>query len=116
MATIELFQERISTEAGHTVVNRVDATTQMEPEIFVMRTTDDTFSHVAAVDDMMVYPNAKELNKGFYRVAEVELLFVDVATAIAYATNVKCRVQALVSTYTNDVATFVGSESETFNS
>jgi len=114
MATMTLFQQRTNEGPdGYKIKNRVDAAADIPMEVFVVKTIDDTFDHVATIEDFF-YPAVKDVEIPYYRVSEVDRLFDNVETAISFASHVKFRVDAVVKAYTPDVSDFVGSESTDF--
>jgi len=114
MATMTLFQQRTNIgPPGYNIKNRVDASVDIPKEIFVVKSFDDSFDRVASIGDLF-YPTVKNIAVPYYRVKEVDRAFDNVETAIAFASAVKTRVDALVKAYTPDVAAFLGSESTDF--
>lgn len=109
-ATVNLYQERSSQGPdGYTVLTRVDLATGIPTEIFVHRSSDETFSHVAGLDDFY-WPVVKDITKGYYRKAEATKTYPDVRTAIDYAAYIKDRVTALLLVFETEILDFVGTE------
>jgi len=108
-ATITLYQERTNIEGGHRIYSHVTESTLIPPELFLFKEIDDTFSHVASVEDL-AYPTTPTVGIGYYRLAEVTQDFSDVGQAIDFAADIKRRLQLVATAYTEDVDSFDGSE------
>jgi len=112
-SSIQVYQERVNVAGGHNVITTVQSATLIPKELFVFNQTDDTFSHVATVNDL-VYPTASDPAWSHYRLDTVTRSFEDVSTAIEYASHVKSRLEAVTIAYTQDADDFSGSELTTY--
>jgi len=85
----------------------------IEKELFVMRVSDDSFSHVALVYDLKTFPNSKQeaLTKrlAFYRVSQMQRTFEVKPTAANFSTYTKQRLAFVTKDWAGDsVAEFGG--------
>jgi hypothetical protein len=98
--------------------NEVPATIGIPLQLFVFNTTDASFSHVAAVNDIESYPVGQAagntMNKPFYREAKVTRIFGDIVTAISFASHVKSRLTFLTNEYPSAQDKFLGETTTTF--
>jgi len=78
----------------------VDAAQGIEPQLFVVATTDDLFSHVATVADLSAYPPDKATAQAreslFYRVAAIDLLLTTQTMAVAASDQTQARLSRVV--------------------
>lgn len=108
-SSIQVYQERVNIPEGHRIINEVQSATLIPKELFVFKSTDDSFSHVATINDLE-YPTANDPGYSHYRLDNVTKDFEDISTAIEFAAHIKVRLQEVVTAYTQDAADFAGSE------
>lgn len=111
-----------SVQAGplYRVDDEVTASSGIDPEVFVFRTSDEAFNRIATVDDMMLLPNtrAQALIDGddYYRLAQVVKDYESLKTADDAATTIVGRIKQLLVDYDAAVNEFVGTTTETLSS
>jgi hypothetical protein len=90
----------------------------IQPQVFVFRTVDETYSHVATVSDMDWWPNtyaeALEDGKNFYRLAECVVSFEEVDTADEFASYTLTRLDLLTASYSTYKLEFEGSDTHVY--
>lgn len=86
----------------------------IEPEIFVMETSTDDFQHVALVSDMQAWPTSREAAvaayKPYYRASEFSRAFPLKGKALAFAEDVRRRVEILNTAWSADSNAAFGGE------
>ena len=91
---------------------------QIDPEIFVLSTEDDSFNHVATVWDMQTYPNTKQeaqaTGSPFYRVTQAVVDYENENTAVSAASYTLARVDALAREYQVVNEGFLGTTEHTY--
>jgi hypothetical protein len=108
-SSIQVYQLRSNPYGGHRIITTVQSATLISKELFLFNQSDDTFTHVCTVTDLS-YPTTADGIAPYYRKDSVTQDFTEVATAIEAATDIKDRLQLVVSAYTEDAASFAGSE------
>lgn len=120
MASVTHTQVRSSVLSGYQIVDTVTATVSIPTQLFVFKTTDDSFSRVATVFDVGEYPDNKPdaIANGdpYYRGAVVTIVYAQLDDAVNFAQTTHDRLQSLVIEYAAATTTFVGSTTETLTS
>lgn len=112
MAFLTHTQTRRISPIGFQVESVVTNAVEIPPEVFVFRSENDVFSHVASAWDLETIPVEKTPEVGYYRQSQVVRDFEKVIEAIDFGHMVKGRLKRLVSDYTRAQDAFVGSETE----
>jgi hypothetical protein len=112
MATITHTQTRSLVSEGAQVAEVVTATTLIEQAVFVYRQDDGSFSHVASVRDMAVYPAVSTPGVTFFRNPSCTRVFPTVHEADAFATFVREQLKRLTVEW-DAASLFIGSTTET---
>lgn len=90
----------------------------IQAQVFVFRTVDETYSHVATVNDMDWWPNsyAEALadDKNFYRLAACVVSFDSVDTANEFAGYTLERIDLLTTAYSTYKLEFEGSDTHVY--
>lgn len=90
----------------------------IQPQVFVFRTIDQSYSHVAVVRDMDEWPvtqeEAEEAELGFYRQASCVVSYDTVETADEFAAYTLERVEFLTDQYSAYKLTFEGSDTHVY--
>lgn len=85
------------------VVDSCTTSDGIDPAVFVFRLSDDGFSHVATVRDLVTYPATRAAavtaKADFYRLATVTFESPSVREANSFTVTVTHRVQALCNEY-----------------
>lgn len=119
MASLTHTQTRsLSPSAGlYRVTEQVTASSDMPTEVFILRvlSSGHLFSRVATVDDLLNLGTTASSGE-YYRVSSFNRDFSTLAEAKLFSGHVKTRLNALVKDYTESVASFLGTESETVSS
>lgn len=125
MSWIQLTQNQtvVETEEGpmYEIRFNVLSSYAIEPELFVVSTSDDKYSHVATVRDLKGIPRDKadaiDQGLGYYRVAKV-ILRAYTKPAASEATEIaQRRLQLVVKDWANDEGiTFGGTETFVYSS
>lgn len=111
MATITLNQVRTNeVDNTYKVVNTLKNEVDIPKELFALQTTTGAFSHVVNVGEISTLPLVDTVGYSFYRSEVAEKSYPDVAGAIAFAEDLKRRVDILLNEYTPEVAAFEGTE------
>jgi hypothetical protein len=96
------------------VTTRVALCGGIEPEIFVMETSTDSFQHVALVADMLSWPSSRDAAvaayKPYYRVSAFYRSFTLKSKAIEFAADVRRRTEILNNAWSADVDGSFGGE------
>jgi hypothetical protein len=99
-------------------VNTVEASEGIPLALFVFRTVEGTFSHVASTNDVVTYPDNQEdaTSDGldYYRLATVTRDFDNVTSAQEFAAHVRARLDWLATDYPATADDFVGDETYTY--
>jgi len=111
--TIEIKQTNTVIEGPlYQVDTEVLRAENIEAEIFVLSTEDDSFNHVATTWDMQTYPNTKQQAQAegspFYRVTQAVVPYDTVDTAVTAASYTLVRVDSLVRDYQTVNDDFIG--------
>ena len=110
-ATLTLHQERTNEPDGtYKIVNTVLDSVGIPPEVFVMDKDTGAFNHVANVFEFTTLSTDPVTSPLAYRDSVAEAVYFDVATAIAFAEDIKRRVDLLIEEYTPEVEAFQGEE------
>lgn len=93
----------------------------IEPELFVHDVTADSYKHVAALNDLQLYPNNKATALAddvmFYRKSSADLVFTDQATASNASSAIQARLKLVNSAAgAVSVAPFGGVETFVYDS
>jgi hypothetical protein len=79
----------------------VAAANGIEPELFCYSVTDDTYSHVAALDDLLLYPAGRAQALAdyvlYYRTARMNKLFPTATAAANASAGIQARLQRVNS-------------------
>jgi len=111
MATITLSQTRTNEPDGtYKVVNTLNNEVGIPKELFVVKNNGGEFSHVANVFELTTLPILEDPTYSFYRVFTITRIFADVASAVAFAGDLKRRIDILLVEYTDEAAVFPGME------
>jgi hypothetical protein len=123
MSWIQVAQTQSTTAVGdpatvrYTVELRVVLANGIDRELFVFRTTDDAFSHVATLDDLKLYPNNKAAaladNTKFYRASSASVTYTSQSTAAQASVHAQQRLKR-VNLEWGQLADDVFGGSETF--
>jgi len=116
--SITLRQTRtVISEEVFRVQTEVLTATEIIPQVFVLRTSDDEFQHVALVDELVSLPQSKQAAldalEEQYLSDTATVDYLEVATAVSAATHVRDRVQHLVTMYEEYTETFEGTDDYT---
>jgi hypothetical protein len=116
LSQVERVEQKDPPEVTSYVVTlRVVICGGIEPEIFVMETSTNDFQHVALVADMLSWPPSRETAvaayKPYYRVSEFTRAFTLKGKAIAFAADVRRRVEILNTAWSADSDEAFGGES-----
>ena len=102
------------------VVDTATAATGIDTAVFVYATSTSAFSHVAAADDMSLWPNTRAAavtaSLAYYRATTVTQAFPAIADAVNFATYNNQRLQTLVNDYNTVTHNFAGSTTGTITS
>lgn len=98
----------------------VTDTVGIETQVFVFNVSDDSYSRVASVYDMLTYPNTKAAavaaDQPYYRDASVSKDITAIDVAKEFASNLKGSLKVLAVEYDAAVNQFVGAETATVTS
>lgn len=101
-------------------LDTVTAAVGIQTQVFVFLVLDDSFQHVATVDNMLNLPNTKAQaildGKDAYRLAVVQQDYAILSEAEEFASTLIQRMQLLVIQYDEAVNTFVGTTTGTLSS
>jgi len=90
----------------------------IQTQVFVFRTVDQTYSHVATVSDMVWWPNtyeeALEDGNNYYRLASCVVSFDNVSTADEFASYTLVRLDRLTTAYSTYKLEFEGSDTHVY--
>ena len=112
--TVTLYQQRTNEgPSGYKIFNELQVATGMAKEIFVHKSEDDTFHHVAVPSDFF-YPIIKDLLKPYYRKDTAEKFYPNVNLALEFAEHVKYRVSALVDNMNLQTGVFEGDDTTNY--
>lgn len=109
MPSLSLTQTRTNEPTGFKIHNQVNSAVDMPVELFVFKSADGLFSHVATLTDFQ-YPPALDVDIEYYRQDSCEKTFDNVETAVDFAAHVRYRLEKLTEYYTEDFADFVGAD------
>jgi hypothetical protein len=105
---------------AYRTVDTVTASVNIPPEAFVFLVADDSFQHVATVDNILNLPNTKAQaiidGKDAYRLAVVQKDYAILSDAEEFANTLIQRMKLLVIEYDAAVNDFVGTTTETLSS
>lgn len=113
MASAVVNQIKNVSDALYQVTTTVTTAVGMEIEVFMLRSSDDTYSHVANLSDMRSYPTESDQGIAFYRVASILQEFTTPTAANAAADLHLAKINELVYEYNVNDDTFDGSVVET---
>jgi len=119
---MDLTHTQTRTTAGgfYRVADTVTSATGIPSQVFVFRTTDQEFSRVAAVDDLLELPDTLEAavaeGCAYYRTAAMSRDYESMATAADFAAALKRDLKYLVIEYNKAVTLFLGTDTETLTS
>ena len=117
MATTVTHTQVRTIEAGPVfrTVDTVTAATNIDKEVFLFLTDDESFQNVCDVADMS-YPAsllaAQQAGATNYRLATVTKDYDDLDVAIDFSESLTSRLQSLVVAYQAATATFVGTDTD----
>lgn len=115
---ITVDQARTAIATGYQVSTEVTETLGIEPEIFVFRTLDGAYAHVATVYDMDNFPptqeEAEEASLNYYRGDTAVVVRDTVGSAEDLAEYTLMRISLLTSDYKAYKATFEGDDTHTY--
>ena len=102
------------------VLDTCTASVGIQKEAFVFLVSDDSFQHVAVVDNMLNLPNTKAAailaGKDAYRGAVVQKDWESLSLAEDFGNTLTERLKSLVVEYDEAVNTFVGTTTATISS
>ncbi len=114
-ATLTLHQARTNEPDGtYKIVNEITASEGIPPEVFVLDKDTGAFNHVANVFEFTTLTTDPINSPMAYRAAIAEATYSDVSTAIAFAENIKRRIDILLDEYTPEAEAFQGEEATEF--
>jgi len=115
MATITLHQIRTNEPDGtYKVVNTLSNAVGIPVELFVLDSTTAAFNHVANVGELTNLPITDTSGFSFYRSLTTTKIYQDIAGAIAFAEDLKRRVDLLIEENTAEAVLFPGEEDTNF--
>jgi hypothetical protein len=114
-------QTRSVPSAGvYRTYDSVTVATGIQRQLFVFNVSDDNFSRVASVSDMLTYPNTKAAavaaSQPFYRGDIVTRDLTDIDDAQDFASNLKASLKLLLVEYDAAVNVFIGTETAVITS
>ena len=113
-ASITHMQTRVFVDGGPSVTDVVTSTVSIPEELFVYRTNDDTFSHLAAIADILAYPSVKTAGHDFYRTDTCTRVSATFTAADEFATLVRGHFRRIVKEW-DAAQVFVGTTTETIS-
>ncbi len=111
-----LLQTRSVVNNLYRVDNSVPTALGIEPQVFVKNEETYEYDRVATLTDMMTLGTTPDPRAGYYRDLAFYRDFEDVSTASSFASGIKDRVALLVEAYDDAVNTFIGSDSNEYES
>lgn len=85
-------------------------------DVLVFRSEDDTFSHVASVFDLETYPVTKDPTCSFYRGRGAEVTFDNLRDATSFETVTQNRLKFLAVSWNTILCDFQGKDTVTLDS
>ena len=102
------------------VVNTVNSSVVMPPEVFVFATADQSYNRIASVQDLLSLPNthaaAVSGSVAYYRLAAVTRDFTLVSDADRFAKESKGCLKFLAVEYDSATTKFIGTDTGTISS
>lgn len=115
MATIVLTQTRTNeTDGTYKIVNTLKTNVGIPLELFAMKQNTGEYDHVVNVGEITNLPTTDTIGHAFYRVSTFTKSFTDVASAVAFASELKRRIDLIINEYTTDASAFPGGEDTSF--
>ncbi len=109
---ITYMQTRAFVDGGPEVTTTVTGTEGIPEELFVFRTNDDTFSHLASISDIMAYPSVKTAGHDYYRTGTCTRVFSTITHASEFAEIVRGHFRKISKDW-DAAQVFVGTTTET---